>query len=156
MPWERKKGKRIVAAPLSLMMLALLVLPPISARADQTVYVTATGKHYHSTRSCRGLNRARSVYETTLSNAQSRGLTPCSLCCGGAYTPSNTITQNTQQAEAPTQTEVAQTPDLSPAAQSDTTVSLGQFIKITGVKKAKDGSWITLRLKNVSKGGSLY
>ena len=61
-------------------------MTPIAAlntTADTTVYVTATGSKYHFSRSCRGLNRARSISETSLSNAQSRGLEPCSICAGG-------------------------------------------------------------------------
>lgn len=46
----------------------------------QTVYITETGKKYHSTKSCSGLNNANAVYDTTISEAQNRGLTPCSKC----------------------------------------------------------------------------
>lgn len=42
----------------------------------QTVYVTPTGKRYHYSPSCGGKNSSA----TTLSNAKSRGLTPCQKC----------------------------------------------------------------------------
>lgn len=41
-----------------------------------TVYITPTGKRYHYEASCAGKNAT----PTTLSNAQSRGLTPCQKC----------------------------------------------------------------------------
>ncbi len=46
----------------------------------QNVFITKSGKRYHSTRSCRGLNNAKSVFEVSLSEAQGKGLTPCSIC----------------------------------------------------------------------------
>ena len=48
--------------------------------ASKTVYVTETGKKYHSTKSCSGLSNAKAVYEATLTEAQSRNLGPCSKC----------------------------------------------------------------------------
>ena len=48
--------------------------------SSQTVYVTATGKRYHSRTSCSGLNNAKAIYESTLSSAKNQGLTPCSIC----------------------------------------------------------------------------
>ena len=47
---------------------------------SQTVYTTKTGKKYHSTKNCSGLNNANAIYDSTLSEAQGRGLTPCSKC----------------------------------------------------------------------------
>lgn len=40
------------------------------------VYVTKTGKHYHCNSNCNGSK----YYESTLEDAKSRGLTPCSKC----------------------------------------------------------------------------
>ena len=45
-----------------------------------TVYTTETGKKYHCTKSCTGLNNANKIYTTTLSEAKDRGLTACSKC----------------------------------------------------------------------------
>lgn len=45
-----------------------------------TVYITATGKKYHSTKSCSGLSNAKAIYDSTLSAAISKGLEPCSKC----------------------------------------------------------------------------
>lgn len=47
---------------------------------SQTVYITKTGKKYHSTKNCSGLNNANEIYDSTLSEAQAKGLTPCSKC----------------------------------------------------------------------------
>lgn len=50
--------------------------PTTSTSNSQTVYVTPTGKRYHYSSSCAGKNATRS----TLSDAKSRGLTPCKKC----------------------------------------------------------------------------
>lgn len=47
---------------------------------SQTVYTTATGKKYHSTKHCSGLSNAKAIYESTLSAAKNSGLGPCSKC----------------------------------------------------------------------------
>lgn len=47
---------------------------------SSTVYTTATGKKYHSTKSCKGLNNARNIYEKNESDAINSGLTKCDLC----------------------------------------------------------------------------
>lgn len=46
---------------------------------DRTVYVTETGKRYHYDSNCGN----GTYYESTLSQAESRGLTPCQKCAGG-------------------------------------------------------------------------
>ncbi len=46
----------------------------------QTVYITQTGKKYHSTKNCSGLSRAKAIYESTLSNAIGFGLGACLKC----------------------------------------------------------------------------
>lgn len=45
-----------------------------------TVYVTETGKRYHSTKHCTGLNNANKIFDSTLSAAKDRGLTACNKC----------------------------------------------------------------------------
>ncbi len=47
---------------------------------SQTVYTTATGKKYHSTKNCSGLSNANAIYDSTLEDAKNQGLTPCSKC----------------------------------------------------------------------------
>ncbi len=53
---------------------------PPQDNLSRTVYVTKTGKKYHLTKRCSGLSNANAIYEATLSEAKSRGLTPCSKC----------------------------------------------------------------------------
>lgn len=48
--------------------------------SSKTVYITATGKKYHSTKYCSGLSNANAIYESTLSEAEEAGLGPCSKC----------------------------------------------------------------------------
>ena len=47
---------------------------------SKKVYVTRTGKKYHSRKSCRGLNRAKKIYKTTLKKAKKQGLKKCKIC----------------------------------------------------------------------------
>lgn len=47
---------------------------------SKKVYVTRTGKKYHSRKSCRGLNRAKKIYTSTLKKAKKRGLKKCKIC----------------------------------------------------------------------------
>ncbi len=47
---------------------------------SKTVYTTETGKKYHSTKHCTGLNNANKIFESTLSAAKNSGLTACSKC----------------------------------------------------------------------------
>lgn len=51
--------------------------PLIQLENDDTVYISKTGKRYHTTPDCSGMRTARKV---TLSEAVSRGLTPCRDC----------------------------------------------------------------------------
>lgn len=50
-----------------------------SVQAESTVYITRTGAKYHTHKCGNG-----TYYPTTLSDAQSRGLTPCLKCFGGS------------------------------------------------------------------------
>jgi hypothetical protein len=47
---------------------------------SQIVYTTKTGKRYHSRKTCSGLSNANAIYESTLSQAKGKGLTPCAKC----------------------------------------------------------------------------
>lgn len=44
------------------------------------VYITKTGKKYHSRTSCSGLSNANEIFESNLESAQNKGLGPCSKC----------------------------------------------------------------------------
>ncbi len=46
---------------------------------SKTVYITETGKKYHSSKNCSGLSRAKKIYDTSLSNAKSY-LDACEKC----------------------------------------------------------------------------
>jgi len=47
---------------------------------SQKVYITKTGKRYHSTKSCSGLNNANAIFDSTIAEAKNKNLTPCSKC----------------------------------------------------------------------------
>ena len=49
-------------------------------QGNQTVYVTKTGKKYHSTENCRSLLVARNVLSIDIQKAISNGLDKCSNC----------------------------------------------------------------------------
>lgn len=52
---------------------------PQTSTNDRAVYITETGKRYHYDSNCGN----GTYYQTTLSKAQSMGLTPCKKCAGG-------------------------------------------------------------------------
>ena len=140
----------MIKKSLSLMVIMAfmfsIILGPVSAKADTIVYTTETGEHYHSTKDCNGLSHARKIYETALSDAQNSGLTPCSLCYGGSSSSGSSSLNSSK-------TESSQTPadtQLQVHAQTSQKVKLGDYLKISNVKKAKDGTWISMRIKNVS------
>jgi len=67
---------------LTVVLGLALVSPGFSADSpDQTVYVTNTGKKYHSS-SCQCLRKSKTT--TTLEDAMASGLTACSRCRGGS------------------------------------------------------------------------
>ena len=47
---------------------------------SEVVYITKTGKKYHSYKGCPGLSRAKAIYESTLDQAEKMGLDKCSKC----------------------------------------------------------------------------
>lgn len=51
-------------------------MPVVSDENSRTVYVTETGSRYHYDSSCNG----GTYYESTLEEAEARGLTPCNKC----------------------------------------------------------------------------
>lgn len=74
--------KTVVSFALIIMMAVLPVGETkvvTTARAETMVYVTRTGSKYH-THKCGNGN----FYQTTLSAAKARGLTPCSKCYGSS------------------------------------------------------------------------
>ena len=55
-------------------------IPKIENTTSEVVYITQTGKKYHSTKHCSGLSNANAIYESTLTEAKNKGLGPCSKC----------------------------------------------------------------------------
>ena len=55
-------------------------LPPTTQVAERTVYITQTGARYHSTRNCRGLNRARHVSPVTITQGRRGRSSACQIC----------------------------------------------------------------------------
>jgi len=74
---------------LTLFLTLFLSLFLISESLSQTVYVTKSGKKYH-TEKCRYAKNSNAV---SLSDAVNRGLTPCSVCNPGSETESVTETE---------------------------------------------------------------
>lgn len=84
MSTKRKNFRFIAFIGLIILMLAGSGVTGDMAvvRAESTVYITRTGSKYHTHKCGNG-----TYYPTTLSDAQARGLTPCSKCFGSGYTP---------------------------------------------------------------------
>lgn len=83
------KNSRITILSLIASVIILSFAPAIPVNADTVVYVTKTGTKYHSTRSCRGLNRAKSV-STMMESEAKKHYSKCSLCWNGSSSSSNT------------------------------------------------------------------
>ena len=56
------------------------VQTPMQDEKEQVVYITKTGKKYHSRKNCSGLSNANAIFDSTLAEAEGKGLTPCSKC----------------------------------------------------------------------------
>lgn len=52
-----------------------------SGVTQDTVYITPSGKAYHLTQQCSGLNRAKRIDSVSLDTALSKSRRPCKLCC---------------------------------------------------------------------------
>lgn len=63
----------------SLSVVAMIVLAAVMASA-QTVYVSRTGKSYHTTPTCWALQRSKTVTPIDKAEALRRGLKPCKMC----------------------------------------------------------------------------
>ena len=75
--------------PLPFLFLTLfLSLFLISESYSQTVYITKSGKKYH-TEKCRYAKNANAV---TISEAVNRGLTPCSVCNSESGSETESVT----------------------------------------------------------------
>lgn len=46
---------------------------------DPIVYITKSGKRYHASPDCPGLNNANKIIEARQSEAESKGKTPCKI-----------------------------------------------------------------------------
>lgn len=65
------------------------ITPITNIHAETTVLVTRTGSRYHTHKCGNG-----TYYESTLSAARARGLTPCQKCYGSGYTSSSSTNNN--------------------------------------------------------------
>lgn len=78
--------RRLLTLVLAVCMLSVAAAPVVAQAPapqqqpqtkEQTVYITKTGKKYH-TATCRYLSRSK--ISTSLKDAKSNGYTPCSVC----------------------------------------------------------------------------
>lgn len=78
------KNKIMIKSLLFGMIIYFVLAFSIVSLAETTVYYTATGAKYHYRSSCRGLRNAKRTYSCSLSEAQSKGLSECSICGDGS------------------------------------------------------------------------
>ena len=141
--------KTIKKTMLSVTLVLFMMILPMSdsagmvtAHAETTVYVTPTGSKYHTHKCGRG-----NFYQTSLSNALARGLTPCKKCFGssGGYAQTRKITRKTTRTTTKrTTTKKKNTkPKVSPLSISSTKIVLvkGQSKKLTVKGGAGTTSW---------------
>ena len=78
--------RRLIPLILAFLMLgAVFAVPPLqqpthqqqTQTKEQTVYITKTGKKYH-TATCRYLSKSK--IPISLKDAKAKGFTPCSVC----------------------------------------------------------------------------
>lgn len=60
------------------MKLILIFLISVICVASEIVYVTPTGKKYHSTKSCRSLSRSKKIMTVSIDKVGNRQ--PCKIC----------------------------------------------------------------------------
>ncbi len=77
--------KTLIAVVFSTVLTATAVpnitTPVILAKSSTSVvYITETGKRYHASKKCRGLNNANAIYDATVDEAKNLGLTKCKIC----------------------------------------------------------------------------
>ena len=53
-----------------------------NSSAEETVYITKSGKAYHKSESCSGLRSSKNISAVTLEEGVERGRKPCSICYG--------------------------------------------------------------------------
>lgn len=63
-----------------LTMLVCLIVLAVATASAQTVYVSRTGKSYHTTPTCWALQRSKTVTPIDKAEALRRGLKPCKMC----------------------------------------------------------------------------
>ncbi len=86
----KKTQKNIISIMLALVMILLPASQNLTtANAETMCYVTKTGKKYHSYKCGNG-----TYYQSTLSAAKKRGLTPCSKCWTGGISVNNSSSSN--------------------------------------------------------------
>ena len=109
----------------------------VTAQAQTMVYVTPTGSKYHTHKCGRG-----NFYQTTLSNALARGLTPCKKCFGSSGGYSQTRKSSTTTTKKTTKKKNTR-PKISPLSISSTKIVLvkGQSRKLTVKGGAGIVSW---------------
>lgn len=78
----KNKVTRTFLVALTAVTLTTATAPaamPVQAKTSY-VYITKSGKKYHSTKNCRSLKRSKKITKIKLSTAKSRGYKPCKIC----------------------------------------------------------------------------
>ncbi len=73
-----KKGSATITAKVGSRKLKCKVT--VKAKKSSTVYITPTGKKYHSTKKCPTLSRSKKIEAISLKNAKAKGYKPCKVC----------------------------------------------------------------------------
>lgn len=107
-----------------LILLTVLFSLLISNVFSQTVYITKTGKKYHS-ENCRYLSK--SSYSISLTDAKGRGYDACSVCSPSSST-NNTSSSKTNTSPSQTTKKEAQT-NNPPTKQSSQSVQCSATTK---------------------------
>lgn len=77
-----KKGSATITAKVGgkTLKCKVTVKPKSSAKKSTTVYITPTGKKYHSTPGCPTLSKSKTIKSVSINSAKAQGYTACKVC----------------------------------------------------------------------------
>lgn len=160
---KRSLQNVLAAAAIAVSVSIASLSVPFAAFADQTVYITPTGKKYHSSDKCSGLNNSKNITSTTESEAINKGLERCSKCWADTDTPaasSSSSSSSTSSTSDPssavttpsTTTIITTTTTTTTDSSSDTTEVVTEAVKEIKLSsksiKLKKGKKLKIRIKN--------
>ena len=118
--------------------------------ADTTVYVTKTGSKYHKKKCGNG-----NFYQSTLSAAKARGLTPCEKCYGSGYSSDSDSSDDSDSEADTTQNSTAKKTIKISNKSITLVVGKSKKLKVNGTKSKVSWSSSEKKVADVSSQGKV-